>query len=114
MLQPRPDGPPHPDLSRGRGGTYHGDLYLFEDTDRPVGVLGNVGIDAPTVAMLIKELVRDGVEAFLSVGLAGCLAESIDTGAVVVCERAIRDEGTSDHYAEPGTDDHPSDPSSRQ
>ena len=79
---------------------YYGDLYAFDDTDGTVGVMGNFGIGSPTTAMMMDELVADGVESFLSVGIAGCLQESIEMGEFIVCEKAIRDEGTSHHYVE--------------
>jgi len=79
---------------------YYGELFLFADTDREVGVLGNFGIGAPTTAMLVDELIADGVEALLSVGFAGCLDDSIEMGEFIVCDKAIRDEGVSHHYVE--------------
>ena len=79
-------------------GGYYGDLYVFDDTDGTVGVLGNFGIGAPTTAMMMEELIADGIETFLSVGIAGCLDASIEMGDFIVCEKAIRDEGTSHHY----------------
>ncbi|WP_458207348.1 nucleoside phosphorylase [Haladaptatus sp. NG-SE-30] len=81
-------------------GHYYGRLYVFDETDHTVGVLGNFGMGAPTTAMLMDELIADGVEAFLSIGFAGCLDESIEMGDFIVCEKAIRDEGTSHHYVE--------------
>jgi uridine phosphorylase len=87
---------------------YYGDLHVFDDTGGRVGVLGNFGIGAPTTGMLVEELVADGVETFLSIGFAGCLAESVEMGEFIVCERAIRDEGTSHHYLESGRYAHPS------
>ncbi|GAA0198825.1 nucleoside phosphorylase [Haladaptatus pallidirubidus] len=81
-------------------GHYYGSLYVFDDTQRSVGVLGRFGIGAPTTAMLMEELIVDGVEAFLSIGIAGSLDDSIEMGEFVVCDEAIRDEGTSHHYVE--------------
>lgn len=79
---------------------YFGDLYLFEDAKNDIGVLGNFGIGAPTTAMLMEELIADGVETFLSIGYAGSLDPDIQMGEIIVCEKAIRDEGTSHHYRE--------------
>ncbi|WP_135826103.1 nucleoside phosphorylase [Halorussus ruber] len=79
---------------------YYGELFLFADTDYEVGVLGHFGIGAPTTAMLMDELVADGVEAFLSIGFAGCLDDDIEMSEFIVCEKAIRDEGVSHHYVE--------------
>lgn len=89
-------------------GHYYGDCFVFDDTDRKVGVMGNFGIGAPTTAMLMDELIADGVESFLSIGFAGCLDDTIDMGEFVVCEKAIRDEGTSHHYVESETYAHAS------
>lgn len=89
---------------------YYGDLYLFEETEYDVGVVGNFGVGAPVTAMVMEELIADGVEMFLSIGFAGCLDESIEMGEFVVCEKAIRDDGTSHHYLESATYAHPSEP----
>ena len=77
---------------------YYGQLYCFADADYRVGVMGDFGIGAPTTAMLMDDLVADGVESFLSIGFAGCLDESIGMGEFIVPEKAIRDEGASHHY----------------
>lgn len=90
-------------------GHYYGKLYTFDDTDHTIGVLGDFGIGAPTTAMLMDELVADGVETFLSIGFAGCLDDSIDVGEFVVCEKAVRDEGVSHHYVESEKYAYPSD-----
>ncbi|WP_232702819.1 nucleoside phosphorylase [Halobacterium wangiae] len=79
---------------------YYGDLYVLNDTDGRVGVLGEFGIGAPTTAILMDELVADGVETFLSIGYTGCLDRSVEMGEFVVCDSAVRDEGTSHHYVE--------------
>lgn len=84
-------------------GSYYGDLYVFSDTSPAVGVMGNFGIGAPTAVMVMEELIADGVETFLSIGWTGCLDRSISLGDFIICEKAIRDEGTSHHYTEPGT-----------
>ncbi|WP_435159544.1 nucleoside phosphorylase [Haladaptatus sp. DFWS20] len=88
---------------------YYGDLFLFADTQYTVGVMGYFGIGAPTTAMLMDELIADGVEAFLSIGIAGSLDDSIEMGEFIVCDKAIRDEGTSHHYVESETFAHASD-----
>lgn len=80
-------------------GSYYGDLYVFDDFGGRVGVMGNFGIGAPTTAMMMEELAADGVEQFLSIGFAGCLQDDIEMGEFIVCDRAVRDEGTSHHYA---------------
>lgn len=88
---------------------YYGDLYVFEHTQPSVGLLGNFGIGAPTVVMLMEELIADGVDIFLSIGFSGCLDRSISMGDFIICEKAIRDEGTSHHYLESAKYAFPSD-----
>ncbi|MFX0114018.1 MAG: nucleoside phosphorylase [Candidatus Hodarchaeota archaeon] len=77
---------------------FFGDFYLLEDTNHEIAVIANFGIGAPIIAILVEELAVFGVKAFLSIGVAGSLQESAQLGSVIVCDRAIRDEGTSHHY----------------
>lgn len=81
-----------------------GSLYSLADTDHTVGVMGNFGMGAPTTAMVMEELLADGVDTVLTVGKAGSLTDDIDVGEFVVTDRAIRDEGTSHHYLESEAD----------
>jgi uridine phosphorylase len=41
------------------------------------------------------------VQRFISVGLAGGLSPDLHSGDIVLCDRALRDEGTSYHYLPP-------------
>ena len=75
-----------------------GDFYLMEQSQGNVGICGNFGIGAPIAAILLEELSAFGVKYFISVGTAGALQRDLKIGNVVVCDRAIRDEGTSHHY----------------
>ena len=45
---------------------------------------------------------------FISLGTAGTLQSAIKIGDLVLCDRAIRDEGTSHHYLPPGKYSYPS------
>lgn len=80
---------------------YYGDLYVVDRSDGRVGIAGNFGIGSPSTAIMMEELIADGAERFLSFGYAGCLRPEISPGEIVVCEKAIRDEGTSHHYEPP-------------
>jgi len=77
---------------------FHGDLYLLGDTNNKIALFGNFGIGSPVAVALFEELIAFGVEKFISIGTAGTLQKHIDIGSIVVCNRAIRDEGTSHHY----------------
>jgi uridine phosphorylase len=46
----------------------------------------------------MEELVALGCRRFVSIGTAGSLQPDLAVGDLLVCDRAIRDEGTSHHY----------------
>ncbi|HKL30120.1 MAG TPA: nucleoside phosphorylase [Natrialbaceae archaeon] len=76
---------------------------LYRLGDHPdVGVAGDFGIGAPITAMVAEQLAAGGVERFCIAGIAGCLQREVGMGEPVVCTRALRDEGVSHHYVEPG------------
>lgn len=65
-------------------------------------------VGSPNAAIRLEELRAHGVRHFVAVGSAGSLQKSLHVGELVVCTRAIRDEGTSYHYVRPSTYAHPS------
>ncbi|HET6953573.1 MAG TPA: nucleoside phosphorylase [Acidimicrobiales bacterium] len=87
-----------PFAPRGRRHTAFLDLHTFDGTDGTVGVTGGFGIGAPAAANIVESLAAIGVTRFVSMGTAGALLPDLDAGDVVVCDRAIRDEGVSHHY----------------
>lgn len=64
-------------------------------------IMGGFGIGASVAATLLEELIAFGVKKFISVGSAGTLQKNIKIGDLIVCDKAIRDEGTSYHYLKP-------------
>lgn len=77
-------------------------VHLLDETQGRIGVLGGFGIGAPAAVTLLEEFIALGVPRFLSVGTAGSLQTGVTIGDLVVCDRAIRDEGVSHHYLAPG------------
>ncbi|MBI4244318.1 MAG: nucleoside phosphorylase [Planctomycetes bacterium] len=75
-------------------------FYLINDTNNQVGVIRSV-LGAPASCMLFEELIALGIKNFISIGEAGGLLTNLAIGDIVVCDRAIRDEGTSHHYLKP-------------
>jgi purine-nucleoside phosphorylase len=75
-----------------------GDFFLVKETRGQVGVSANFGIGAPAAVVLLEYLAAFGVQKFISIGLAGGLQDGTRPGMLVVCERAIRDDGVSGHY----------------
>jgi uridine phosphorylase len=55
-------------------------------------------IGAPVTAMTVEELGSLGVTQFLILGVAGGLDPALSLGDLVLCTKAVRDEGTSHHY----------------
>ena len=60
------------------------------------------GVGAPLAAALLEEVIALGCNKFIACGGAGVLNKEIAVGHIIVPNSAIRDEGTSYHYAEPG------------
>ncbi len=56
---------------------------------------------APLMATIVEELASLGVRDFLTIGTAGGISPKVNIGDIVLCSRAVRDEGTSYHYARP-------------
>ncbi len=73
-------------------------LHTVDDTGGRVGVIGGFGIGAPAAAVILESLAAIGVTSFVGIGTAGSLVRGLGVGDVVVCNRAVRDEGVSHHY----------------
>ena len=72
--------------------------YLVPYKDSRILVLKVPGFGAPTAVMTLEELAAFGIKKFVNIGAAGGLQQNVNIGDIVVCDRAIRDEGTSHHY----------------
>ena len=79
-----------------------GDLYLLKKTNGKIGVMGNFGIGSPVVANLAEEMIAWGPRRIVLLSLAGGLQPDLNPADVVICNRAVRDEGTSYHYLPAG------------
>jgi uridine phosphorylase len=72
--------------------TYTGTLL-----GEPVSVT-STGIGSPSTAIAVEELAAIGAETLVRVGTAGATQNYLRTGALVVAQAAVRDEGTTRHY----------------
>ena len=59
------------------------------------------GVGAPLAAAFLEEAIGLGCRQFVAVGGAGALVPDLVLGHAVVVSSAVRDEGTSFHYAAP-------------
>jgi uridine phosphorylase len=91
-----------------RRGRLIGEFYLVEGPSGFVGLSGGFGFGAPVVTGVMELLIAVGVTRFISIGAAGGIQSDLAIGDIVVCERAIRDEGVSHHYLKPARYAYPS------
>ncbi|MDR3572766.1 MAG: nucleoside phosphorylase [Anaerolineaceae bacterium] len=77
------------------------DLFLIKETKGRLALAGNLGIGSPATAALVEELVALHVKRFFAIGKPGSLQHDLLEGDILLCERAIRDKGTSYHYLAP-------------
>jgi hypothetical protein len=79
---------------------YHTSLDVFELGGRRVGIVGCV-VGAPFAVLVAEELFASGCGLLVSLTSAGQITPSGPPPYFVVIDRALRDEGTSYHYAPP-------------
>lgn len=74
---------------------------VFMTTTEPSVAIACLGVGAPAVVTLLEHLAGLGVGSFIAVGPAPAVAE-LRWGDCVVIDKALRDDGVSQHYVEPG------------
>ena len=79
---------------------YHTDLLTFSLGQETVGILGCV-VGAPFAVLVAEELFACGCRILISLTSAGQILPAATPPYFVVIDRALRDEGTSYHYAAP-------------
>lgn len=79
---------------------YHTELYTFALGARQAGIIG-CAVGAPFAVLVAEELFACGCELLLSLTSAGQITPAGTLPYFVVIDRALRDEGTSYHYAAP-------------
>jgi purine-nucleoside phosphorylase len=77
---------------------YHTALDTFTLAGRTVGIVG-CAVGAPFAVLIAEELFASNCQLLLSITSAGQITPAGPTPYFVIIDRALRDEGTSDHYA---------------
>ena len=77
---------------------YHTQMDAFELARQTVGIVG-CAVGAPFAVLIAEELFASGCRLLLSVTSAGQIVSAGPTPYFVIIDRALRDEGTSYHYA---------------
>ncbi len=67
-------------------------------TDYPSIAIAKFGLFGPTNALKLERAIAWGVKQIIAIGTSGGLQKDIAPGDILVCEKSIRDEGTSHHY----------------
>jgi uridine phosphorylase len=81
-----------------RAGAMNADVYAVKKTKGAVAVLTSFGGGSPMVMELAEELAVMGAQKMILMTWGGTLQLDTQPGDIVVCNRAIRDEGASHHY----------------
>jgi uridine phosphorylase len=79
---------------------YHTDLYTFSLAGETTGIIG-CAVGASFAVLIAEELFASSCRHLLSVTSAGQIVAPNPPPYFVVIDRALRDEGTSYHYAAP-------------
>jgi len=79
-----------------------GDFHVLERENGAIGISGALGVGAPSATNRLEDIGAAGCSRFIAIGYAGALQPDLKVGDMVLCDRAIRDEGVSHHYLEPG------------
>jgi uridine phosphorylase len=80
---------------------YHTELYEATVEGNAIGIVG-YAVGAPFAVLVAEELFASGARFLLSIASAGQIVPVAPPPYHVVIDRALRDEGTSYHYAAPG------------
>jgi len=79
---------------------YHTDLDAFGVGEKTVGIVGRA-VGSPFAVLVAEELFASGCRFLLSITSAGQITPVGQPPYFVIIDRALRDEGTSYHYAPP-------------
>jgi uridine phosphorylase len=77
---------------------YHTELFEFALAEKPAGIVG-CAVGAPFAVLVAEELFACGCRLLISLTSAGQIVAAGDPPYFVIIDRALRDEGTSYHYA---------------
>jgi uridine phosphorylase len=79
---------------------YHTELDVFSLAERDVGIVGRA-VGASFAVLVAEELFSSGCRLLISLTSSGQIVASGPPPYFIIIDRALRDEGTSYHYAAP-------------
>ncbi len=81
---------------------YHTDLYVLEEGDLTLGVIG-CAVGSSFAVLVAEELFASGCRLLISMTSSGQIMPVQAPPYFIMIDRALRDEGTSYHYLPPAT-----------
>ena len=87
---------------RGAGSAIGADPILVLEHQGQRLAVASPGVGGPLAAVALEEMIALGCRRFVVCGGAGGLLPGHELGALVLVEKALRDEGVSHHYLRPG------------
>jgi uridine phosphorylase len=81
-----------------KAGSMNADVYEVKRAKNSVAILTHFGGGSPMVVELAEELAVMGAMRMILMTWGGTLQHALKPGDIVVCNRAIRDDGASHHY----------------
>ncbi|MBQ2583022.1 MAG: nucleoside phosphorylase [Erysipelotrichaceae bacterium] len=82
--------------------TFNREYRSIVGTYKGMRVIGiSTGMGGSSTAIAVEELKNIGVHTMMRIGSAGAMQKGINLGDLVICEGAVRDEGTSKNYIDP-------------
>jgi len=82
-------------------GSMNAQVQTVKKTKGRVAVLTDFGGGSPIVVELAEELAVMGAKRMILMTWGGSLQPDLRPGDIVVCDRAVRDDGASQHYLPP-------------
>jgi uridine phosphorylase len=79
---------------------YPNEVYRIEFEGQSL-VVAHPGVGAALAAGTLEELIAMGCRKFVACGSSGVLKPELKRGAVIIPDKAVRDEGASYHYCPP-------------
>ena len=79
---------------------YHTKMFEFTRNGIPIGIIGNA-VGAPFAVLLAEQMFVSGCEFLISITSAGIINLPESNPDYILIKKALRDEGTSLHYAPP-------------
>lgn len=72
--------------------------HFYASKDLEIGILGGLGIGAPSLAVKMEELIVLGAKRFLAIGTAGALTDVHSIASFVHCTCALAEDGVAHLY----------------